>query len=60
MKQVDKLKFMLVVLVDAVIMNMDLELLVVIIGNMNDEYYDKFFDIYVTDEHVYKCKKESR
>jgi hypothetical protein len=25
---------------------------------MNDEYYDKFFDVYVTDEKVYKCKKK--
>lgn len=29
----------------------------VILCDKNDEYYDKFFDIYVTDERVYKCKK---
>ena len=29
-----------------------------IADSMNDEYYDKFFDTYVTDERVYKCKKE--
>ena len=30
----------------------------VILCDMNDEYYDKFFDIYVTDEKVYTCRKE--
>jgi DNA modification methylase len=30
----------------------------VILCDMNDEYYDKFFDVYVTDEKVYKCKKK--
>lgn len=30
----------------------------VILCDMNDEYYDKFFDIYVTDERVYKCEKK--
>ena len=30
----------------------------VILCDKNDEYYDKFFDTYVTDERVYKCKKE--
>ena len=29
----------------------------VILCDQNDEYYDKFFDIYVTDERVWKCKK---
>lgn len=29
----------------------------VILCDQNDEYYDKFFDINVADEHVYKCKK---
>ena len=29
----------------------------VILCDMNDEYYDKFFDVYVTDERVYTCKK---
>lgn len=29
----------------------------VILCDQNDEYYDKFFDINVTDERVYKCKK---
>lgn len=29
----------------------------VILCDQNDEYYDKFFDIYVTDENVYKCRK---
>lgn len=29
----------------------------VILCDKNDEYYDKFFDIYVTDERVYTCKK---
>ena len=28
----------------------------VILCDMNREYYDKFFDVYVTDERVYKCK----
>lgn len=30
----------------------------VILCDMNDEYYDKFFDTYVTDMRVYKCEKE--
>lgn len=30
----------------------------VILCDQNDEYYDKFFDVYVKDERVYKCKKE--
>ena len=30
----------------------------VILCDMNDEYYDKFFDVYVTDERVYRCRKE--
>ena len=30
----------------------------VMLCDMNDEYYDKFFDVYVTDEKVYKCKKK--
>lgn len=30
----------------------------VILCDMNNEYYDKFFDVYVTDERVYKCKKD--
>lgn len=30
----------------------------VILCDQNCEYYDKFFDIYVTDEKVYRCKKE--
>lgn len=29
----------------------------VILCDQNDEYYDKFFDVNVTDERVYKCKK---
>jgi DNA modification methylase len=29
----------------------------VILCDKNDEYYDKFFDIYVADERVYRCKK---
>lgn len=29
----------------------------VLLCDMNDEYYDKFFDVYVTDERVYKCEK---
>lgn len=29
----------------------------VILCDLNDEYYDKFFDVYVTDERIYKCKK---
>ena len=29
----------------------------VILCDQNDEYYDKFFDVYVTDERVYKCEK---
>ena len=29
----------------------------VILCDLNDEYYDKFFDIYVTDERVYHCSK---
>ena len=28
----------------------------VLLCDMNREYYDKFFDVYVTDERVYKCK----
>ena len=28
----------------------------VILCDMNREYYDKFFDIYVTDPRVYSCK----
>lgn len=28
----------------------------VLLCDMNREYYDKFFDIYVTDERVYTCK----
>lgn len=30
----------------------------VILCDLNDEYYDKFFDTYVTDMRVYKCEKE--
>lgn len=30
----------------------------VILCDINCEYYDKFFDIYVTDSRVYRCKKE--
>ena len=26
----------------------------VILCDLNDEYYDKFFDIYVTDERIYR------
>lgn len=29
----------------------------VILCDLNDEYYDKFFDIYVSDERIYKCEK---
>ena len=29
----------------------------VILCDMNDEYYDKFFDINVRDERVYRCEK---
>ena len=29
----------------------------VILCDMNDEYYDKFFDINVKDERVYRCEK---
>ena len=29
----------------------------VLLCDQNDEYYDKFFDIYVSDERVYRCKK---
>ena len=29
----------------------------VILCDKNSEYYDKFFDIYVSDEHIYTCKK---
>lgn len=29
----------------------------VLLCDMNDEYYDKFFDTYVQDERVYKCEK---
>lgn len=29
----------------------------VILCDINCEYYDKFFDVYVTDERVYKCEK---
>ena len=29
----------------------------VILCDMNDEYYDKFFDVYVTDERIYRCSK---
>lgn len=30
----------------------------VLLCDQNDEYYDKFFDIYVKDERVYRCKKK--
>lgn len=31
----------------------------VLLCDLNDEYYDKFFDTYVTDERVYRCAKKS-
>ncbi len=30
----------------------------VILCDKNDEYYDKFFDTYVTDKRIYTCRKE--
>lgn len=30
----------------------------VVLCDMNDTYFDKFFDINVKDPHVYKCKKQ--